>query len=108
VTVGFRPSKYRAKRTGKYASKREADTAAKLKLLEQAGGIVDLREQVPFDLLPACPTAGYSRPLRYIADFVFIEEGKRVVADSKGFRTPVYLLKKRLMAQLHGIAIREI
>jgi hypothetical protein len=31
-----------------------------------------------------------------------------VVADAKGFATPVYRLKKRLLAVLYGIDVREV
>lgn len=99
-------SKYRAIRTNGYASKLEAKRAWELKILSQAGDISNLREQVTFEILPKCK--GYSRPLRYVADFVFTEKGQEIVADAKGFRTPAYKIKKRLLWQLHGIEIREI
>ena len=110
-------TKYHAVRTNGYASKAEARRADELKLLLAARKIYNLREQVPFDLLPADKTLGYSRPLRYIADFVFDEDmgdkwelkkTRRVVEDCKGYRTPVYKLKKRLMLQLLGIDITEV
>jgi len=110
-------SKYRAVRTNGYASKREAKVAADLRLLEKAGNVRLIREQVSFDLLPAAPGLGFKQPLRYIADFVYDEDTSgdgweshwnRVVADAKGFKTPVYKLKKRLMLQLLGVEIREL
>ena len=110
-------SKYKAVRTNGYASKKEAQVAADLQLLQRAGKIRDLREQVSFDLLPAAPGLGYKLPLRYVADFVYEEDTSgdsweshwhRVVADAKGMKTPVYKLKKRLMLQLLGIEIREL
>src|ERR1700744_4155186 len=45
-------SKYFAKRSGKYASKRESNRAAELQLLEKIGEISDLEEQVKFELIP--------------------------------------------------------
>ncbi len=110
-------SKYRAVRTNGYASKKEAQVAADLQLLQRAGKIKNLREQVSFDLLLDAPGLGYKLPLRYVADFVFDEDTSgdgfeahwtRVVADAKGFKTPLYKIKKRLMLQLLGIEIREI
>jgi hypothetical protein len=48
---------------------------------------------------------------RYIADFIFDEERDGswhpVVADAKGNITPVYKLKKKLMAACLGIEIRN-
>jgi hypothetical protein len=98
--------KYGAKREGGYASQREAKRGWELEQLQAAGKITALQKQVSYGLLPAC--AGYPRPLRYVADFCFIEDGKVIVEDAKGFATPVYRLKKRLMAQLLGIEIREV
>lgn len=103
----FRASKYRAVRTNGYASKREAKRAWELKLLRDQGAISNLNEQVTYTLLPACE--GYTRPLRYIADFTYLDtEGVPHCEDSKGFRTDVYKLKKRLMWQLLGIKVEEV
>lgn len=79
-----------------------------LRLLETAGAIQDLRKKVTFDLLPAA-MKGHKRmrPLRYIADFVYLEDGLKVVEDAKGYRNELYKLKKRLMWQLLGIEIFE-
>jgi Protein of unknown function (DUF1064) len=108
-------SKYHAKRTNGYASKKEANRAAELQALARCGAILALQEQVPFQLLPADPANGYERPLIYIADFCYIappcancEVPIRHVEDVKGFRTPVYKLKKRLMLQLLGVEIEEV
>lgn len=109
-------TKYHSRPTNGYASKREAQVASDLQVLARTGAIRNLREQVSFDLLPADKSLGYSRPLRYIADFVYDEllpddfelKTQRVVADAKGFKTPVYKLKKRLMLQLLGVEVREL
>ena len=64
-------SKYGAVKTNGYASKHEAKRAADLKLLEKAGKIFELREQVTYVLADAVTVQGRRRPsLRYIADFV--------------------------------------
>ena len=42
----------------------------------------------------------------YVSDFRYIEDGKVIVVDSKGFKTPVYSLKRKLfLAELakHGV-----
>jgi hypothetical protein len=101
-------SKYRAIKTDGYASKKEARRAGELKLLLFAGQISELIEQVPFELAPSVVVQGRKRPpIKYIADFVYLENGKRIVEDSKGMRTPVYNLKRHLMMSVHGIEIKE-
>ena len=93
--------------TNGYASGREASRAAELKLLERAGKIEDLREQVPFELIPSQPG---ERPAKYVADFVYTDRASEecVVEDVKGVRTREYVLKRKLMLWVHGIKIREI
>lgn len=100
-------NKYGAVRTGRYASRHEADVAMKLAALEQAGKIKNLREQVSYTLVPG---NGKLRPIRYVCDFEYLDEnGVLVIADAKGWaKQPVYRLKKRMMALLHGITIREL
>lgn len=91
---------------GEYASKHEAEEAAKLHALASRGVITDLQEQVRFTLIPG---DGKLRPITYIADFCWRENGEQVVADAKGYtKNPVYRLKKKMLKLLHGIDIREI
>ena len=101
-------SKYHAKRTEvdgiTFASKKEANRYQELKLLEKAKQIRDLQMQVPFPLIKKSP---YGREIKYYADFVYFENDRMVVEDTKGYRTDVYKLKKRLMAELYGITIKE-
>lgn len=101
-------SKYRAIKTeidGKvFDSRKEAKRFEELKLLLRAGEITDLLTQVPFTLIEK---SKYGKAIQYIADFVYREKGQLIVEDTKGYRTPVYKLKKRLMAEIHGIVIRE-
>lgn len=105
-----RASKYGNKRVefnGKtYASKHEAATAAKLQALAQAGKIRHYEEQKRIVLVPG---NGKLRPITYIADFYFVElDGTPRVLDAKGFKTPVYRLKKRLAALMLRIEIEEV
>jgi hypothetical protein len=105
-TSAPKPNKYGAKRSGKYASTHEAKVAGDLAALATAGLINDIGEQVSYTLVPG---NGKIRPIRYIADFVFEEDGKTVVADAKGYaKQQVYRLKKRAMLLIHGIEIREL
>lgn len=100
-----------------------------LLLLEKAGEITDLKRQVEFELIPAqyeeIPTGEvYKRgeqkgqpkmkrvclelSVKYIADFVYKENGKTIVVDTKGFRTKDYILKRKMMLYFHGIRIKEV
>lgn len=97
-----------------------------LLLLQRAGKIKDLERQVNYELIPA-QYETYERynangkrlkdgkrllekSCDYIADFVYIdtETGKKVVEDTKGFRTKDYIIKRKLMLWRHGIHIKEI
>ncbi len=94
-----------------YASKRESRRASELRQKFLAGHIQDLREQVVFELLPKqvdeLTGRCLERACKYVADFVYVQDGRRVVEDSKGFRTEVYRIKKKLMLYIHGIKIFE-
>lgn len=112
----------RKRRREKYANVRSVyqgenfDSKAELKrwvdllLLQKAKQISGLERQVPFVLIPrqTRPSGGVERECTYVADFVYVEGGKRVVEDVKGALTPEYRLKRKLMLHVHGIEIREI
>lgn len=98
--------KYRNIKADGYDSKREARRAAELRLLQRAGEISDLREQVTFELIPK---QGDMRATKYIADFVYVDKnGNQHVEDSKGFRTAEYRIKRKLMRFVHGITVEEV
>ena len=99
----FNYSKYQARRTwynGRwYHSKREADRACELQLLEKAGKIEDLEYQPKFTLQPAFIWKGKKvRAISYTADFQYldVDRQKIIVEDCKGYRTKVYQVKKKL------------
>lgn len=48
------------------------------------------------------------RSTTYVADFVYLQDGKTIVEDTKGFRTKEYELKKKMMRAFLGIEIKEI
>jgi len=105
-------SKYHNEKTDGYDSKREAKRAAELRLLERAGVIRKLREQVPYLLIPAQYDNNgvlLERRCYYVADFVFEEapDWTTVVLDVKGVRTDVYIIKRKLMLMVHNVRIRE-
>lgn len=107
-------SKYRNKKVhwndNTYDSKKEARRHAELLLLQKEGWITDLETQVKFDLLPSQRVDGkvVERPVAYVADFVYKQDGKTVVEDTKGFRTRDYIMKRKMMLFFHGIQITEI
>lgn len=105
-------SKYHAKKTTvdgiAFDSRREADRYLVLKSMEEDGAIEDLRRQVRYELVPAFDVDGrHYRPVFYVADFVYVEDGKEVVEDVKGMRTDVYRLKSKLFARRYGMSIKE-
>lgn len=83
-----------------------------LRFMERAGQITDLKRQVKFTLIPAQKDDHgkvIERKCEYIADFVYRDaEGRTVVEDAKGFRTPEYVIKRKLMLYLCGIRVKEI
>ncbi len=104
-----------------YDSKKEYRRHQELSLLERVGTIQDLQRQVKFVLIPAQrepDTIGarggikkgkvIERECTYTADFVYIEDGKTIVEDTKGFRTKDYILKRKMLLHFYGIRIKEV
>lgn len=92
-----------------FDSKKEAKRYQELLLMQRAGIITDLKMQVPYTLVPAFNLGKKRyRSMTYLADFVYKENGKEVVEDTKGFRTEVYKIKKKLMAYIYQIEIKEV
>ncbi len=98
-------SKYRAKRTVidgiTFASRGEALRYQDLRCMEKAGRIKDLQLQVAYPM----SVNGY-KLCTYVADFVYLEDGKKIVEDFKGVRTPIFRLKAKMMKALLGIELR--
>lgn len=107
-------NKYNNKKIKGYDSKKEYIRSLELKSLQSKGIISELREQVKFVLLPSQydivngKKVCIERACSYIADFVYIKNGKQIVEDVKGMRTDVYKIKKKLMFHFHKIRITEI
>jgi hypothetical protein len=118
--------KYRNKRVEYegivFDSLKEKRRYCQLQILEKNGIISDLRLQVPFELIPAIyedeivqlktktkiKRKLVQRSTTYVADFVYLQDGKMIVEDTKGFRTKEYELKKKMMRAFLGIEIKEI
>jgi len=104
-----RPNKYFAKKTVamglKFDSKWEAERWGQLKSMERAGIVTQLERQIKYDL-----TINDVKICDYVADFRYLleeEDGmsKLVIEDAKGFQTPEFKLKKKLMKAIHNIEL---
>ena len=93
-----------------FDSKKEANYYTKLKILRDAGKISGLRLQEKFVLQPSFKLNGKTyRAITYVADFVYKDqEGQTHVVDTKGYRTEVYKIKKKLFMKKFGIEIEEM
>ena len=130
--MNWNKHKYRAVKTTidgiTFASKREAKRYTELKILEKAGYITHLELQPEYPI-----TINGIKICKYIADFRYFTvraesnepsynskgewqtptltgdtEGQ-IVEDSKGFKTPIYRLKKKLVEACYpGTIIKEV
>lgn len=113
-----------------FDSKKEAKRYKELKTLERAGVIQKLQRQVKYVLIPAQyertssvyvkgnnkgkPKKGrlVERECAYYADFVYLQNGNVIVEDVKGYRNGqaynLFVIKRKLMLYVHGIAIKEL
>ena len=104
-----------------FDSKKEAKRYQELLLLEKAGEIQNLQRQVKYVLIPAQrepdiigkrggikPGKLIEKECSYYADFVYQENEKTIVEDTKGMRTKDYIIKRKLLLYVHGIRITEI
>lgn len=93
-----------------FDSAKEARRWSELLLLQRAGAIQNLQRQVKYELIPSQRIAGkvVERACTYIADFVYKKNGQTVVEDTKGFKTPEYIIKRKLMLWRYGIRINEV
>lgn len=86
----------------KFASRAEAARYQVLKLAEKSGRIQKLELQPRFVLVPKCETQGHKqRAAYYQADFKYLEDGKPVVEDVKGYPTETAKLKMKMFRYLH-------
>ncbi len=99
-------SKYRAVKTTVdnivFDSKKEARRYGELKLMLRSGQIRNLEIQPELDFI-----LEGEKIFTYRADFVYFEGDKRIIEDCKGFKTPVYRLKKKLIEKQCKLKIRE-
>ncbi len=84
----------------KFDSKMELKRWNELKILERIGDIENLQRQVCFVL-----TAHGVDICKYIADFVYYQNGLKIVEDVKGVQTPEFKLKAKLFQAQYGFGI---
>ncbi len=93
-------------------SKKEAGYYEQLLWLQRAGEIKEIKTQFKILLQPGRDLGGGKtiKPIYYIADFYVVDKDDHVfVVDTKGKRTQVYLLKKKLLLYTYpGIDFREV
>ena len=88
-----------------FHSKKEATRYQALKLMQASNLIAYLELQPKFKI-----TVKDKFICHYSADFAYkdVQSGNIVYEDVKGFKTPVYRLKKKLTEALYNIKITEI
>ena len=106
-----------------FDSVKEYKRYCELLLLVKAGAITDLQMQVEFELIPAQREPDrvgvrgglkkgkvIEQAVKYVADFVYYENGNMVVEDVKSpaTKTRDYILKRKMMLYFKGIKIREV
>lgn len=109
----MRYSKYKAVKTKiddiVFDSVLEAKRYKQLKLLEDAGAIKNLQLQPKFRLMDSYEYDGKTiRAIDYIADFMYEEDGKRVVEDVKGIRTKDYIIKSKLFIKKYILELEYV
>lgn len=101
-------NKYHAKKTIvdniTFHSKKEANRYVELKLLEKAKEIRSLTLQFKMPII-----INDIKICTYIADFLYrdLKNGELIYEDVKGYRTPIYKLKKKLVEAIYNIKILE-
>lgn len=87
----------------RFDSKKEAHRYIDLSLALKSGSIQDLKLQPEYLLQPAFDKNGkHYRAIHYIADFVYVQNGKKVVEDVKGYRKKeLFLLKWKMFEYTH-------
>ena len=80
-----------------FDSKKEASRYYELWLLEKSGYIDNLKLQPKFLLQPSFKKNGKTyRKIEYIADFMYFQDGKIIIEDTKGHETEVFKLKHKM------------
>lgn len=109
-----------------FDSVHERNRYIELKELQEVGEISGLRLQVPYEIIPAQREPDIigkrggvkrgktiERNCEYVADFVYFDKyGELVVEDAKGYKDgeayKLFVVKRKLMLQVHGIRVQEV
>lgn len=82
-----------------FDSRKEADRYLYLKELLDTRQISDLELQKKFELVPKQKD---ERAVYYVADFYYkTSDGQQIVEDTKGWKTPEYIIKRKLFKFLY-------
>ena len=109
-------SKYKARKTAvdgiTFDSQAEARRYQLLKHWRDTGIIMDLELQPAYELAPGVLVPGTKRKrpaVKYVADFRYrvAATGREVIEDVKGVETPMFKLKRHLLA-LRGVAVEIV
>ena len=95
----------------KFDSKKEAEFYKKLKALQKAGKVKKIEVHPKFELQPSFKKNGKTyRAINYYADFlVYFSDGTTEIYDTKGKRTEVYKIKKKLFEYKYkDLTIEEV
>ena len=101
----MRRNKYNARKVNRdgyvFDSQREANRYSELRVLERAGEIGALEVHPRYILQEAFDDAWgtHYRPIHYVGDFVYWENGDHIVEDVKGVETQVFKIKRKLFAK---------
>ena len=107
--VAKNASKYKNRKVerngAQYDSKKEAARGAVLELKQRMGEVSELTRQVKFVLqesfkMPSKKTKqGFEtiKEIAYIADFTYFMGGKFYIEDVKGYKTPEYKIKAKML-----------
>lgn len=101
-------NKYNAKKCEidgiKFDSMKEARHYRRLKLLQRAGRISELKCHPSFDL-----KVNGALVCKYVADFSYVENSKTVICDVKGMKSggawQVFRIKAKLFKAVYGIDV---
>jgi hypothetical protein len=86
-----------------FHSRKEANRYLELKMLLRSGYISELKLQPSFEL-----RVNGVKVCTYVADFRYLDQqGREVVEDTKGMKTPIYRIKNKLMIACYGLRILE-
>jgi hypothetical protein len=97
-----------------FDSKKEYNRYLYLKSLEDKGVIKYLETQRPYELIPTQKLSNgkVERAVKYVADFAYFDGLNQMVEDVKGMKKgqayALFVIKRKLMLQVHGIEIIEI